>query len=161
MKFDDLINGALAMLLGIAIILNSRGLEGVSHIEYGPGFFPSLAGAGLILAGLTLVARRLLASEGVVSGFVALRATSRSGLIGFLLVLAALAFYIAFAEVLGFLLIAPVFIFTLVIWFEGQLGLSLAAGVLGTVAFHTFFYQFMSAPLPWGVLEPLSGILTW
>lgn len=161
MKFDDLINGAFVMLLGIVIILKSRGLEGVSHIDYGPGLFPAIAGFGLFIAGLALIARRILASEGAVAGFVALRAQSRSGLFGFFLVLAAVVGYILFVDVLGFLIIAPIFIFTLVYWFERKSSLSIVAAVLGTIVFHTFFYQFMSAPLPWGFLEPWSGRLTW
>ena len=161
MKFDDLINGAIAILLGGAIILNSRGMTGVAHIEYGPGFFPAIAGGGLVVAGLVLIARRVLTSQGVVVGFVASRASGRSGVFGFFLILALVAGYILLADTLGFLIVAPVFVFALVYWFERRLGMSLAAAALGAIAFHTFFYQFMSAPLPWGLLEPWAGRLTW
>ena len=159
MKFDGLINGAVAILLGLSMIIGSRGMTGVSHIEYGPGFFPSIVGTGLVMAGLTLIVRRLVAAEGIVEGFVASRARSRAGVFGFLLVLAAIAGYILLA--LGFLIVAPVFIFILAYRFERRLGMSVAAAILGTIAFHIFFYQIMSAPLPWGLLEPWAGNLTW
>lgn len=161
MKLDDAVNGALAILLGAAIIIGSRGLPTVPHIEYGPALFPKLAGAGLILAGASLILRRILLAEGAVDGLVRLRAAGRRGAIGVLLVLGAILGYVFLAERLGFLVIAPIFLFVLVWWFDGRFGIALATAIIGTLVFHAFFYQFMSAPLPWGVLEPWSGHLTW
>ncbi len=161
MKFDDFLNGAIAILLGAAMIAGSRGMSRVAHIEYGPGFFPAIAGTGLIIAGLVLIVSRAVFASGAIDNLVSLRAKNWRGLLGFFIVLTAILGYILFADVLGFFIVAPIFLFTLVFWFERRLGLSLAVAVLGTFIFHSFFYQFMSAPLPWGLLEPWSGRLTW
>lgn len=161
MKFDDALNGVLAILLGVVIIVGSRGMPQVAHIEYGPGFFPAIAGIGLIMAGASLILRRLILAEGVVDGLVRLRGAGVQGAIGFLLVLGLILGYIFLANTLGFLIVAPLFLFVLVLWFERRPVLAVVAAILGTVVFHTFFYQLMSAPLPWGPLEPWSGALTW
>lgn len=161
MKFDDFLNGAIAILLGTALILGSRGMSQVAHIDYGPGFFPTIAGAGLIFAGLVLIFNRAVFASGAVDNLVFVRAQNGRGLLGFLIVMAVILGYILFANVLGFFIVAPILLFILVFWFERRLGLSLAVAILGTIIFHAFFYQFMSAPLPWGLLEPWSGRLTW
>jgi putative tricarboxylic transport membrane protein len=161
MKFDDAVNGVLAILFGAAIIVGSRGMPQVAHIEYGPGFFPGIAGMGLILAGASLVLRRILAGVGAVEGLVQLRSVGGRGVIGFFLVLGSILGYVLLARMLGFLIVAPIFLFLLILWFERRTVMALVGALIGTIVFHTFFYQFMSAPLPWGLLEPWAGRLTW
>ncbi len=160
MKLDDAINGALAILIGLAMILASQDMPKIAHIDYGPGFFPTLIGAGFVLAGLWLIVRRL-AGGGAVAGLVAWRADGKRGVIGFSLILGSIAAYVLLAPRLGFLIVTPVLIFILVAFFTRRFYLALVTALLGTIVFHSFFYQLMSAPLPWGLLEPWSGGLTW
>lgn len=161
MKFDDAINGALAVAVGLAIILAASGMPAIDHIDYGPGLFPTITGAGFVLAGLTLIGRRLVAGVGAVPGGVAWRGQGARSIAGVALVIGSVLAYVFVAPVLGFLLTAPVILFALVTFFTRRPGLAVAVALVGTVAFHLFFYQVMSAPLPWGVLTPYAGILTW
>lgn len=161
MKLDDAVNGALAIAVGLAIILASRGMPALSHIDYGPGFFPTLTGAGFVLAGAWLVGRRVAAGIGAVGGLVAFRGNGLRSIMGFALIVGAILAYVYLAPVLGFLLIAPVLIFALVAFFTHKVGLAVVTALLGAIVFHVFFYQLMSAPLPWGLLTPYAGVLTW
>jgi len=165
LKFDDLINGALAILLGAALILGARSLPTVNHIQFGPGLFPTLVGLGFVGAGFVLIIRRLRAGEGVVDGFMQIPAGDY-GSTGFriasvLLVLGAILFYILVVDWLGFLLTMPLILLVLILWFDRRPLLDLACAVVATLILHTFFYQLMSVPLPWGVLETYAGVLTW
>ncbi len=161
MKFDDGLNGLFAVLMGLGMVLYSAGLPDMPHIDYGPGFFPTLVGYGFILAGSTLIVRRIVAGGGAVDGWVRLRETGRAGIMGFGVILCAILAYVLLVELLGFLLLAPVLLFTMIYWFERRALRAAVIAIVGTVVFHTFFYQLMSAPLPWGPLEPWAGVLTW
>ncbi len=161
MKLDDSLNGLLAVILGLAMIIASRGMTQIAHIEYGPGFFPSIAGGGLMLAGLFLIIRRIAFQGGAVEGLVQLRGQGIRGAFGFLLIVSVVGAYILFINAVGFLLLTPILLFVLIYWFERRANLAAAIAVFGTLIFHIFFYQLMSAPLPWGVLKNWSGALTW
>ncbi|UWQ17907.1 tripartite tricarboxylate transporter TctB family protein [Jannaschia sp. M317] len=161
MKFDDGVNGLLAVLGGVGMVLYARTLPDMAHIDYGPGFFPMLVGWGLILAGGTLIGRRILSGGGAVAGLIAFRGRGRQSLIGFAVVLGTVLAYVLLVDTLGFLLTAPILLFAMVWWFERKPIRAAVIAVVGTFVFHSFFYQIMSAPLPWGPLKPWSGVLTW
>ncbi|MGH8669421.1 MAG: tripartite tricarboxylate transporter TctB family protein, partial [Burkholderiales bacterium] len=68
-------------------------------------------------------------------------------------VLGGLLLYILLADTLGFHLVALVL---LVLWMRvlgASWSVTIAIGVLGTVAIHLAFYKLLRVPLPWGVLE--------
>ncbi len=161
MKFDDGVNGLFAVLVGVAMIVYSISFPAMAHIDYGPGFFPTLVGAGFVLAGGALIARRVFAGGGAIPGLVHLRANGLRGFAGFFVMLGAVLFYVLLVESLGFLLTAVIVVFSLVYWFDRRLWRAVAVAIVGTFVFHSFFYQIMSAPLPWGPLEPYAGILSW
>ena len=62
---------------------------------------------------------------------------------------------------LGYLPTAAVLLFALVWQLWRRPWAALAVAAVGSVLTHQFFVAVLSVPLPWGVLEPWSGALTW
>lgn len=161
MKLDDGVNGAIFIALGSSLMLTSLGMPRVAHIDFGPGLLPGLVGVGFCFAGAVLLINRLVLRQGAVPGLVRLNAAGRNGVVGGLLVVGCIFAYVLLAETIGFLLLSPVLLFVLIFWFERRIVLAATCSVTGTIVFHLFFYQLMTAPLPWGVLLPWAGVLTW
>ncbi|WP_136069293.1 tripartite tricarboxylate transporter TctB family protein [Modicisalibacter radicis] len=163
MKFDDSINGLLIICLGGAVIFLAQQLPTLQFIDYGPGFMPTLIGILLVICGLSVLAKRIALNEGKVSTWLRIdsdQSLSRALLpIGFVII--AILFYIFTVNVLGFLITMPVTLFSLLFYFNRRPGRDIAIAVIGSVAFHSFFYQLMSVQLPWGLLTPFAGVLTW
>ncbi len=165
MKLDDAINGAIAIGLGWALIAMARNFPEVRHIEFGPGLLPTIVGAGFIIAGTLLIGRRLLTSRGRVEGWVSVGVSGNGrrfeGLAGAALLIAAVLFYVVTVGGLGFLLTMPIVLFCLIWWFDRRVSRAVVTAIAATFVMHVFFYQIMSVPLPWGLLQPVAGALTW
>jgi putative tricarboxylic transport membrane protein len=164
-KIDDRLSGILFVLLGSLIIYWAKDLPTLRHIQYGPGFFPTLIGIGFVAGGGVLVIRRLLALRKLATGtrLVALGAWCRSPrhVGGVVLTLGALVFYILVVQRLGFLLTMPVILGVLIGWWHRRWLTALVVALLATVCLQVFFQQLLTVPLPWGALEPYAGVLTW
>lgn len=162
MKINDAANGVLALVFGAAIIALSGEFAELRHIDYGPGLFPTLVGAGLVAAGALLILRWLVARNAGTAGAGegpadAPRYDKRSM---FLTVLA-VVFYILAVDFLGFLVTMTAVLICMIWWFDRRIPHAVIIGVAGTLVIHGFFYQLMSVPLPWGLLEPFAQVLTW
>lgn len=163
MKFDDSISGLLIICFGSMVIFFAQQLPTLQFIDYGPGFFPTLIGIVLVICGLSVLAKRIVSSQGKIATWV--RIDSDQGVwkslltIGF--VIAVILFYIFTVKILGFLVTMPLVLFSLLFYFHRRLGRDLGIAVIGSIAFHSFFYQLMSVQLPWGLLTPFAGTLTW
>ncbi len=101
MKFNDAIVGLVVALFGALVISQAWYFPKAQHIPYGPGFLPTLLGIGLIICGSVLTIGRLVARDR--QPLLALGEWSRSPrhVVGFLLVLASLGFYVLFADDIG------------------------------------------------------------
>jgi putative tricarboxylic transport membrane protein len=165
MKFDDAINGLLAIVLGLGMILLARGMPPVRHIEYGPGLFPTIVGFGLIGAGIVLIVRRVIYKQGYISGWVtaglSVDAARRSPLLSLGVVISAVIFYISFVKSLGFLPTMGLLLFITIWWFDRRYLRAVITAIVATWVIHSFFYQLMSVQLPWGILTPFAGTMTW
>lgn len=161
MRFDDVVIGLTLMAFGLGVILMSAGFEPLRHISYGPGFFPTLIGVGFVGCGGGLVVRRV--ARGGMGRWVELGEWSRSPrhIVGFALIPISVLLYIFFSESLGFLLTMFILLAAQLAWFTRVVASSLVTGLLVTLGLQAFFQGFMGVPLPWGLLEPYSGVLTW
>jgi putative tricarboxylic transport membrane protein len=160
-RFNDALLGAFVALFGCGVLYLASRFPELQHFRYGPGFFPSLLALGMIGSGAILVlhgARTWRAEPAVVFGDWA-----RSGrhAASVLLVIGGVAFYVLTADRLGYLPTAAILLFALVWQLWRRPWAALAVAVVGSVLTHQFFVGVLSVPLPWGVLEPWSGALTW
>ena len=161
MRFDDVIIGLVLMAFGLSMILVSADFEPLRHITYGPGFFPSLIGGGFVVCGGGLVVRRLVrGGKGQWVELGAWRGSPRH-IVGFALIPVSVLLYVIFSKNLGFLLAMFILLAVLLTWFTRRVASSLIISLLVTVGLQAFFQGFMGVPLPWGLLEPYSGGLTW
>ena len=153
MKAVDLRVGIALALLAAAVLWSAQAFPVVPGQRLGAGFLPKLVGAGLLLCGLGLVLRSL---RGQAYGdLVAAPSASWRDIGSAVVILASIAAYIALADRLGFLLVAPLCLLAvfrvLRVGWRPAIGFALG----GTLLVHLAFYKLLRVPLPWGVLRPL------
>lgn len=161
MKAHDTLSGALVAMFGSLVWLFARDLPETAYFRYGPGFFPGLVGGLLVLIG-SLVALRGVASlrrERLVQADPWARSGRRR--LDALLVIGAVVAYALLVDELGFLPTAFLLLFLLVWRLWRRPSAALAVALVGAIATHQVFVELLLVPLPWGLLEPLSGSLTW
>ncbi|WP_447527449.1 tripartite tricarboxylate transporter TctB family protein [Vreelandella sp. TE19] len=162
MNFDDRLNGLIFILLGSVVVVFAQQLPTLSFIDYGPGFFPTLIGCAMVLAGGVIALKPFFQGETGGDWAALPRAHSWPRALGAICVVAgAIVFYIATVNALGFLISMPVSLFILLGFFDRHILRDVVIAVVGSFLLHSFFYQLMSVQLPWGLLTPFAGVLTW
>ena len=143
------------VLLGLAMLAMALPMEGPRHMAYGPGVFPSAIGVLMVLGGLVVAFRRGPRDRGPAEP------ASRRRITAFVLFAAAPLVFALILPVLGFLIAAPPLIALLVVVSGGRWPAAVATGLASTLLLQVIFQQVMRVPLPWGLLEPYAGVLTW
>jgi hypothetical protein len=145
--------GGLVALVGAAALVNAvtelsfLGANG----EPGPGFFPAFLAAGLVVLGLALALKHLLASPERLAKLEQLK-LSRSALLRAGSVWVALAVTVALMSTLGFLGSAIVLVAVLVLGLERLRGLrAIAAMVALPIGIYVLFSVLLEVRLPEGV----------
>lgn len=162
MYFDDRLNGLMFILLGSVVVFLAQQLPTLTFIDYGPGFFPTLIGCVMVASGAVIALKPLLQRDSTVTWAALPRAQSWSQALGAIsVVVGAIAFYIAMLDILGFLIAMPIALFALLAFFDRRIVRDIVIALIGSFLLHSFFYQLMSVQLPWGLLTPLAGVLTW
>jgi putative tricarboxylic transport membrane protein len=155
MKFGDAAAGLLSALLGLAVVVQARTFPPMPGQPVGPSLFPTLIGAGLIVAGVALI---LAAVRRPLSEFVEFDSWARRPrmLTNFALVIADLLFYALAVDHLGFLITAVLFLTVLFLAFGVRRARILPIAVAVTLVIHYGFYTLLRVPLPWGLLEGIA-----
>ena len=152
MKFNDAVFGAIFLVLGLAIVSHVRSFPTIPGQQIGPALFPGLVAAGLAGCGALLIwsGLRDRASQ---PWFVADDWTrSKRHVAGFLAVIAAIVFYIAAADRLGFLVTGALILFALFLLFGVRPTMAAVVAIAATLAIWYAFYKLLRVLLPWGVL---------
>ena len=144
--------GAALALLALAVLWSARAFPAVPGQKLGAGFLPMLVGAGLLMCGLGLIWRshrgqRYQDPAGAPE-------SSRRDLFSAFIIVGAVVFYIALADRLGFLLIAPLCLLAVFRVLQVRWAPALGWALAGTLGVHLAFYKLLRVPLPWGVLRP-------
>ncbi|HVF63207.1 MAG TPA: tripartite tricarboxylate transporter TctB family protein [Casimicrobiaceae bacterium] len=156
MKINDAIIGTILAVLGAVVLVYVQRFPTIPGQQYGPALFPGTIAAGLFICGVLLIASGL--RHRAEARWVELGAWTRSPRhrrAALVLVLGVVA-YIAFADVVGFLLLSPLL---LIVWFLAlgvRVGTSIIAAIVTTLAIWYAFYKLLRVPLPWGVLTPYA-----
>ena len=172
MRRTDRWAGLALALLGIAVMVSARAFPNVPGQKLGAGFLPMLVGAGLFVCAVALVVRSLRASphpslppegEGAKAASPAGGGPGR-GQAGeparrehfgsSLAIIGAVVGYIALADRLGFLIVAPLCLIATFLALRVKLSHALLWALAGTIVVHVAFYKLLRVPLPWGVLRP-------
>lgn len=156
MKLNDAVFGLLLMILGGAVLVAVQGYPKIPGQPVGPALFPGLIAAGLCICGVLLVARgwRQRAGQHWLRWEDWVRSPRHVAALAILL--AAIAFYIVAADVLGFLLTAPVILLALMLVLRVRPLTAVTVALVATLLVHFAFYKLLRVPLPWGVLKGIA-----
>jgi len=156
MKLNDAVFGLLLLLLGGAVLAVVQGYPQIPGQKVGPALFPGIIAAGLCVAGLALIARGWRERADV--PWVTMQEWVRSPrhLMGFVVALGSVLFYIFVSEALGFI-ITSVLILAANFWvLKVPPARAVLIAVVATLVIHFAFYKGLRVPLPWGVLKSIA-----
>jgi putative tricarboxylic transport membrane protein len=155
MRVHDALSGSLLALLAIAVLFTVRQYPSIPGQNIGPAAFPAVLASILLVCSVILIWRGLRAERAPMIQVGAWMQSPRH-VLNFLLIPAALLFYVWCSESLGFLptgvIILAVLFYSLNVW----LRLILPVAVIMTLLIHTIFYKFLRVPLPWGPLQGMA-----
>jgi putative tricarboxylic transport membrane protein len=152
-KLNDAVFGLLLMVLGGAVLIAVQGYPKIPGQPVGPALFPGLIAAGLCVCGVLLLARgwRRRAEQPWFTSDDWVRSPRHVAALAVLL--GSIVFYIVAANVLGFLLTAPLILIALFLVLRVPPGRAVLIAVIAVLVIHFAFYKLLRVPLPWGVLE--------
>lgn len=161
MKANDAVPGTILVAFAAAVFAQTFSFPPMPGQDYGSRLFPQVIAVLLAICGLVLIARGVAARRREPLHreplFVAADwMRSPQHLFNFLLLIAALLFYIFVSGWLGFIPTAFLILAVLMIRLRGRghLVSSLAIAALGSVVIQQFFGQLLRVPLPWGLVPP-------
>jgi putative tricarboxylic transport membrane protein len=155
-KLNDAIFGLALLALGVAVLFGVQGFPKIPGQPVGPALFPGLVASGLCIAGVLLVVRGLRGQAG--QPWLAwddwVRSPRHIGALAVLL--GSVVFYIAAAELLGFLPTAALILLLLFVILRVPVPRAVLLALVASLAIHFAFYKLLRVPLPWGVLTPYA-----
>jgi len=162
MKVSDVILGPIVLAIGLmALYASTLQPKPFFGSAYGGGLFPSIIGIALICGGalLTLSGWRERAGARLVDfgNWI----SSPRHIANVLVVLGALLFYILTSNWLGFIISGFITVLAPLLQFTRAPVASLVVAVITIVVVKIGFQDILLVPLPWGLLEPYVGVLTW
>ncbi|MEV6302885.1 tripartite tricarboxylate transporter TctB family protein [Actinoplanes sp. NPDC051861] len=95
-SLPDVLAGGVFVVIGGVFVVGSLGYDRGTLLRMGPGYFPLLVGAIVVLLGLAIAVKGLVAGEDITFGTVPWRAV--------VLLVAAIVFFGLFVRSLGFVL---------------------------------------------------------
>ena len=162
MKVSDIIMGPIIAGIGIlAIVAATMQPKPFFGTGYGGGFFPSIIGYALVVAGGLLLVNGWRQRD--VQPLVVMGSWVRSPthMANAAVVLGVLVFYILFSNFLGFVIAGFVVVFATLLQFTRSPVRSLILAGVTTLVVKFAFQDMLLVPLPWGLLEPYAGVLSW
>jgi putative tricarboxylic transport membrane protein len=153
MRVNDLISGALLVLLAVVMIGYTTTFPPFPGQKYGPSLFPRILGVGLILCGGLLMLRGWkLQATGQRLGQIDDTYRAQRGWMSVLLMIGAITFYIVFSNILGFVVTGFLVLFTLLWWFGSSVPRAALAALIAVLVIDWFFGWLFRVPLPLGFL---------
>jgi len=152
MKANDAVVGAVLLVLGLAVLLHVPAFPPIPGQKVGPGLFPGLVAAGLVVCALLLIVSGL--RDRARTPWLASGEWTRSPrhVVAFLVTIAGTVAYVLLADRVGFLLVAPLFLLALFLAYGVPRNVAIVTALVVTLVIHFAFYKLLRVPLPWGVL---------
>ena len=156
MKINDAIIGAILAVLGAVVLVHVQGFPKIPGQQYGPGLFPGTIAGGLLACGVLLIISGIRHRAG--DPWVEAGAWMRSPhhLRAVAAIVAGIVAYIVLADLVGFLILAPILLFVWFIALGVRWTTAVVAAVITTFLIWYAFYKLLRVPLPWGVLTKFA-----
>jgi putative tricarboxylic transport membrane protein len=153
MKLNDAIFGAVLLVLGLAVLSVVQGYPKIPGQNVGPALFPGLIAAGLVGCALLLIVSGLRgrAENPWLEPLPWL--SSRRHIAAFASVIGSVVLYIALAQRIGFMIVAPLTLFAMFCSFRVRPRSAVIIAIVASLAIWYAFYKLLRVPLPWGMLE--------
>ncbi len=152
MKLNDGLIAALLAVFALVLLVYVADFPDMPGQEFGPSLLPRLLAVGLILCSIVLAIGALRASPRHPLVEWDTWAVRPRAVLSLLAVIGAVAFYIAFSEMLGFLIAAPVVLLVVLRACGTGWLASIVLAALVPVGVHYIFYTLLKVALPWGLL---------
>jgi putative tricarboxylic transport membrane protein len=152
-KINDAVFGVVLLVLGVAVLWHVQSFPKIPGQNVGPALFPGTIAVGLIACALLLIVSGLRTRQRSAwfEGLPWMR-SPRHVAAFVTLVLATIA-YILFSTSVGFLIIASLGLFAMLVAFGVRPGPAVLVAIIGTIVIWYAFYKLLRVPLPWGVLQ--------
>lgn len=152
MKISDLTSGVVLLVFSIVLWTSASGLPNPGGQLYGPAFFPEWIAAGMGICATIMIATSL--SRAASRPFVSFDEWARDPrrILQFLLVPAAVVFYVYTVDGLGFLLAAALVLLVLLTALGSRLVVAAPVTVLVILLIYGIFDMLLRVPLPRGSL---------
>ena len=153
MKLHDSILAAAFLVLAIAVVMGAQAFPPSPGQPVGPALFPTAVGVCLGIGSAILLVRSLVASGPKVWFSASPDLRRVRTLLGFFLAIAAVIFYLAASEPLGFLPCSVLILIVLFTAYGVKLRLGGPLAVVASLAIYAAFSRLLAVPLPPGILE--------
>ena len=153
MKINDAVFGVVLLVLGLAVLWHVQSFPKIPGQNVGPALFPGLIATGLIACALLLIVSGVRSRPHFAwfEGLPWVRSPRHVAAFA-ALVLSTIA-YILFSTSVGFLIVASLGLFAMLVAFGVRRGVAVIVAIMGTLVIWYAFYKLLRVPLPWGVLE--------
>ncbi len=152
MRMNDTLVGALVALFGLSIILRALTFPDMPGHDFGPGFFPSLIGAGFIAFSVPLLYRGIREWSGQSVIDIGDWTGSPRKIVAGLWVVAGLVAYIGLFDILGFIVVNVIYATGFMTILRVSPWKAAIFALIGSLAVNFVFTRFLYVPLPAGVL---------
>jgi putative tricarboxylic transport membrane protein len=153
MKLHDSILAGAFLALAIAVVVGAQAFPPAPGQPVGPALFPTAVGVCLGIGSAILLVRSLAASGPKVWFSVSPILRRPRTLLGFVLAIAAVIFYLAGSAQLGFLPCSVLILIVLLTAFGVKLRLGVPLALVASLAIYAAFSRLLAVPLPPGILE--------
>ena len=154
MRLNDTAAGLIAAVCGVLVLVQAQTFPPMPGQPIGPGLFPMVVGAALLMAGGVLAMSRGSRREPLVRADPWVRKPAM--VLNFALVVAMLLFYAIVLQRVGFFLTAFLFLSVLFVAFGVTRRWIAPVAAVTVVLIHYGFYTLLRVPLPWGVFESIA-----
>jgi putative tricarboxylic transport membrane protein len=159
LKFNDIVWGALLVLLAGVLFVHARGFPTIPSQKVGPGALPMALAVGLAVCGALLVLRGLRErNAGRGGAWVEMPAwfASRPQVMAIGVLVGVNLLYLLAVDRLGFVITGAVYLWGLMAVLRVRASRAIPAAIVMTLLIHYCFYKLLRVPLPWGVLQPIA-----
>lgn len=152
MKISDTTSGIILLLFAVVLWTSAHGLPNPADQLYGPAFFPEWIAVGMGVCAATMIATSVsrASSRPFVSFDEWVKEPRR--ILQFLIVPAAVVFYVYTVDELGFLLAAALVLIVLLMALGSRLVVAAPVTLLVILLIYAIFDMLLRVPLPRGSL---------